>query len=208
MKLEDQIDGSLVVAYDSRSLTRLMLVLMTLFLGVAGYDVFIGIRGMDRLPGLLGAAGTCLGIGILFLESARFHFVAATRTVTWRRRWALRERSGSLPFSSIQSVRAERPLGDDGTPSRRILLRTNDGKEIPVTVGYQPDPDGTVLQIAARIRLLLGHNSEMTQPEELKLLIATGRKIEAVRVLRENEGLSLTEAKQRVDELTRKASAR
>jgi ribosomal protein L7/L12 len=46
----------------------------------------------------------------------------------------------------------------------------------------------------------------MTQPEELKLLIATGRKIEAVRVLRENEGLSLTEAKQRVDELNRRST--
>jgi ribosomal protein L7/L12 len=39
--------------------------------------------------------------------------------------------------------------------------------------------------------------------QEAERLVSSGRKIDAIRVLREEQGLSLTEAKQRVDELLR-----
>ena len=57
------------------------------------------------------------------LETASFQFARPTWVVTWRRRWGLRERSGSIAFSSIQAVIAEQPMGGDGTPSRRITTR-------------------------------------------------------------------------------------
>jgi len=201
MTIDERADGTVVVSYDSLGLTRVMLAAAVLLLAVAGYDVVAGARGTERLVGLLGAAATCLLVGIVFLERARFQF-AATRLVTWRRRWALRQRAGTIPFNSIQSVLVERPIGDDGTPSRRIVLKTVAGEDIPVTVGYRPDPDGAVLHIASRIRALLGHDSDATHLHNVRALIAAGKTIDAIRVLREEEGLSLVDAKRRVEELT------
>ena len=208
MNLEEAADGTLVITYDGRGLTKLMLVATALFVGVAGYDVFVGARGTDRLIGLLASAATCFATSIVFLETARFEFSHPTHIVTWRRRWALRERSGSIPFSEIQSVQVERPIGDTGTPSRRVTLKTKDGSVVPLTVGYRPDADDAIVKIADRIRALLGHDAEATAQQDLEGLIAAGKTIDAIRILRERDGLSLTDAKQRVDDLRRKASSR
>jgi hypothetical protein len=208
MNLEEAADGTLIVTYDGRTLTKLMLVATALFVGVAGYDLFVGARGTDRLVGLLGASATCLIVSIVFLETARFEFAISTHLVTWRRRWGLRERSGTIPFGAIQSVMVERPLGDDGTPSRRINLRTADGSGIPLTVGYRPDSDGAILKIADQIRAVLRHTAGEARSDDVPALVAAGKTIEAIKILRETEGLSLTDAKQRVDDLRRKASSR
>ena len=202
MTIVEAGDGTIVVTYDSTGLTRLMLAATTIFLAVAVYDVFLGDLGTERLVGLLGAAATCFVVAIVFLENAWFQFAPANRVVTWQRRWALRKRSGSVPFDSIQTVLVERPIGDEGTPSRRIMLRTTDGQEIPITVGYRPDADGTVLQIANRIRALLGHDAGATRMHNVRALIAAGKNIDAIRVLREEESLSLLEAKRRVEEIS------
>ena len=202
MTIEERDDGTILVTYDSTRLTWLMLAVGSVCLAAAGYDVFIGPRGTDRLVGLLGAASTCLLVAIVFLERAWFQFALATRIVSWRRRWALRQRSGSIPFGSVQSVLVERPIGDDGTPSRRIVLKTIAGEDIPITVGYRPDADGAVLHIASRIRALLGHDSGATHMHNVRALIAAGKTIDAIRTLREEEGLSLLDAKRRIEELT------
>ena len=202
MTIEERHDGTVLVTYDSTRLTWLMLAAGVVCLATAGYDVFIGSRGTDRLAGLLGAAGTCLLVATVFFERAWFQFAPATRIVTWRRQWALRQRSGSMPFGSVQSVLAERPMGDDGTPSRRIVLKTIAGDDIPMTVGYRPDADGAVLHIAGRIRVLLGHGSGATHLDNVRALIAAGKTIDAIRILREEAGLSLLVAKRRIEELT------
>jgi ribosomal protein L7/L12 len=71
-----------------------------------------------------------------------------------------------------------------------------------VTVGYRPDADGSVLHIASRIRALLGHESDATHLSNVRALIAAGKIVDAIRVLREEDGLSLVDAKRRVEELT------
>jgi hypothetical protein len=200
LKIEES-GRAVVVSYDSRGLTTVMLAATAVFVAVAVYDAFVGARGTDRLVGLLGAATTCLIVAIVFFENARFQFAPDTRIVTWRRRWALRQRSGSIPFDAVQSVLVERPIGDEGTPSRRITLKTTSGEEVPITVGYRPDADGAVLQIAARIRALLGHDADAAHMLNVKALIAAGRTIDAIRVLREEEGLSLVDAKRRVEDI-------
>ena len=202
MTIEERHDGTILVTYDNTRLTWLMLAAGGVCLATVGYDMLIGPRGTDRLAGLLGAAGTCLLVAIVFLERAWFQFAPSTRIVTWRRRWALRQRSGSIPFGSVQSVLVERPMGDEGTPSRRIVLKTIAGEDIPMTVGYRPDADGAVLHIASRIRALLGHGSGATHLDNVRALIAAGKTIDAIRIVREEEGLSLVDAKRRIEELT------
>jgi hypothetical protein len=201
MTIEERDDGSLLVTYDSAGLTWLMLAGTAVSLAVAGYDVVIGARGTERLVGLFGAAVTCLLIAFVFHERSRFQFSPDGRMVVWRRRWGLRQRSGSIAFDAIQSVLVERPIGDDGTPSRRIVLKTIYGESVPLTVGYRADGDEAVLHIAGRVRALLGHGTDATYMENVKALIAAGKTIDALRVLREEEGLSLVDAKRRVEEL-------
>jgi len=213
MNVEEASDGTLRVTYDGRGLTRFMLVATALFAGVAIYDVFVGTRGTDRLVGLLASAATCLVVAIVFFETAHFEFSRVTHLVTWSRRWGFRQRSGTLPFSEIQSVAVERPIGDEGTPSRRITLKMRDGTIVPLTVGYRPDADEAIVKIADRIHALLGPKEERPAPDqrylvEVSTLVAAGKMIEAIKVLREAEGISLTDAKQRVDEIKRKASSR
>jgi hypothetical protein len=197
----DESSGATVVSYDSTALTKAMVAASAVLLAVAAYDLFIGSRGTERLVGLIGASATCFLVAIVFLEQAWFRFAPDVRIVTWRRRWALKQRSGSIAFDAIQTVLVERPMGDEGTPSRRILLKTTSGEAIPMTVGYRPDADGAVLRIASRIRGLLGHDGDATHLQNVKALIAAGRVIDAIRVLREEEGLSLLDAKRRVEKI-------
>lgn len=70
-----------------------------------------------------------------------------------------------------------------------------------MTVGYWPDADGAVLHIASRIRALLGHDSDARHLHNVHALLATGKTIDAIRIVREEEGLSLVDAKRRVEEL-------
>ena len=201
MTIDERPDGTIVVTYDSRGLSVFMLAVAGLFVLVAVYDASVGTRGTARLVGLLGSATTGLLVAIVFLERAWFEFSPATRMVTWRRRWALQQRSGTMPFNSIQSVLVERPIGDEGTPSRRVTLRTTGGDEIPMTVGYRTDADDAIVRIAARIRLVLGHEANTTHIDAVKSLIAVGRLVEAIKLLREREGLTLAEAKRRAQDL-------
>jgi hypothetical protein len=201
MTIDERPDGTVLVTYDSRGLSVFMLAFSGLFVLVALYDLSIGTRGTARLVGLVGSATTGLLVAMVFLERAWFEFSPVTRVVTWRRRWALQQRSGTMPFDSIQSVLVDRPLGDEGTPSRRVTLLTTGGDNIPMTVGYRPDADDTIVRIAARIRAVLGRETKSTHLDAARALIAAGRSVEAVKLVRENEGLTLTEAKRRVERI-------
>ena len=203
MTIDERPDGTIVVTYDSRGLSVFMLALAGLFVLAAVYDVSIGTRDTTRLAGLLGSATTGLLVALVFLERAWFEFSPVTRIVTWRRRWALQQRSGTMPFNSIQSVLVERPIGDEGTPSRRVTLRTTGGDEIPMTAGYRTDADDAIVRVAARIRVVLGHEANTTHIDEVRTLIAAGRLVDAIKVLRESEGLTLAEAKRRAEDLAR-----
>jgi ribosomal protein L7/L12 len=82
-----------------------------------------------------------------------------------------------------------------------VTLLTTGGDNIPMTVGYRPDADDTIVRIAARIRAVLGRETKSTHLDAARALIAAGRSVEAVKLVRENEGLTLTEAKRRVERI-------
>ena len=82
------------------------------------------------------------------------------------------------------------------------LVKPIAGADIPMSVGSRPDADGAVLHVASRIRVLLGHDSGATHMHNVQALIAAGKTIDAIRILREEEGLSLLDAKRRIEELT------
>jgi hypothetical protein len=206
MQARDRDDGTLVVTYDGRSFPKFLFAIALIFAGTAIYDLFIGTRGTDRMIGLVGAIATCVLAGLVSLEQSHFAFNPSTRTIVWSRRWGLRRRSGSIPFDRVRDVAVQRPLGDDGVPSRRIALQVTDAPEVPITVGFRPDNGDEILKVAESIRMRLGQPPRGSPAESLQALVDAGQIVEAVKRLREDEGLSLTEAKGRVDSMKRKGS--
>lgn len=96
---------------------------------------------------------------------------------------------------------AEVPIGDTGVPNRRVALHLADGSVLPITVGYQPDSDGEIARTAERIRRALGQPSDLPPADAARLMVERGQVVDAIKALRAGEGLSLTDAKRRAEEL-------
>ena len=201
MDAREEPDGSLLLTYDSSLWTKWLIGATILLLGTAAYDYFIGTRGDDRMIGLLAGAATCAITAVVILEQSRFRIDPASRLIEWEQRWGFRRRAGVTPFADVTHVSVERPIGDTGVPSRRVVLHLADGTLLPVTVGYKPDIDEAISKAAETARRALGQNPAPSPAESARVLIAQGRAVDAVKILVEREGLSLTEAKARVDQI-------
>ena len=208
MQVEEQVGGTLVVTNDGTRFAIWMLLLGgALGLGAA-YDAVAG--GSERLVGLLGGAGTLLAIGLATFERSCFTFDPKSRTAQWRRRWAWWSDEGSLAFSQITGVLVHSPIGDHGVPSRRICLCVTGRRDLPLTASFRPDFDGAILALGDRLRALIG----CTKPQAANASVASdnvaalaraGRRIDAVKLLRQTKGVGLKEAMREVVELERSA---
>jgi hypothetical protein len=155
MQSTQEPDGKLVVTHDSMPFSRFLALIGLVLLGTAAYDVTFGRRGEDRLVGLLCGAATCLLAALLVLEKTRFVVDPNARRVSWRRRWGLRVREGTIAFDDVRSVGVQVPLGDEGVPSRRICFQLRNAPEVPVTVGYAPDLGDEMSKLSLRIDRLI-----------------------------------------------------
>jgi hypothetical protein len=204
VRIREEANGSLALTYDSTRLSTVLFVLTAVLLGAAGRERFVASGDSDRLIGLLGGAATLLLSGIALRERAHAVVNPVARAIVWQRQWAFRTRSGSLSFDDVAAVVPERPIGDDGVPSRRIVLRTTAGETIPLTAGYRPDGDGAILAASERIAAMVARGALSPALGAVEALAASGRVIDAVKLLRDREGLSLDDAKRRVDALRSK----
>jgi hypothetical protein len=206
MQTTDEADGTLVVSHDSTAWFKWMAVGAVALLAVAAHDLFTESGRGDRVRGCLGAAATLVAIGLAAAESGRFAFDGRRKVVEWRRRFAWWRREGTLAFDEIADVAIETPIGDEGVPSRRIVLRLASGRVLPLRASYRPDRGDALLRIAERIRATLGKpapsQQQRPQNDAIAALIVAGRKIEAIKELRRTRGLSLVEAKREVDAAT------
>ena len=201
MDAREEADGTLLLTYDGTRWTKWLIAATLLLLGTAAYDYFIGSRGDERVLGLLGGAATTALMALGMLEQSSFRVDPRSRLIEWQQRWAFRQRAGITPFGDVRHVSAERPIGDTGIPSRRVVLHLADGTLLPVTVGYRPDHDGKIVKAAELLRRMFGQNPAPSPAENAHYLVKQGRAVEAVKILVEGEGLSLTDAKTRVDRM-------
>ena len=200
MKVWREADGRVIVTHDDAGWARLLLVGAAIFLALAAYTFLGDPSNTERAWGSLGAFATCLLAGLVLFERSRFVVDPRTRVITWRRRRAVSRREGTLPFDQVNAVAVQTPIGDDGTPSRRIAFMTEEG-ELPISVAYAPDPDDECLAIADQLRGALGHAAGPGIAVNVRALVAAGRTMDAIRQLRQEQGLSLEDAKRQVDEL-------
>jgi hypothetical protein len=202
MDTREEADGSLLLTYDSSLWPKWLIGATLVLLGTAAYDYFIGARGEERTIGLLAGAATCAITALVMLEQVSFRVDSRSRLIEWQQRWGFRQRAGVTSFADVRHVSVERPIGDTGVPSRRVCLHLADGSLLPITVGYRPDGDEQISKAAERLRQVLGQPTP-SPAESARILIAQGRTVEAIKIFVEREGLSLTEAQDRVNQIRR-----
>lgn len=208
MKFTQPSDDILIVKVEANAFAFLFLVCFIVLGSMAALQYArTGSMHSERFQGSVGGAAMGL-LGFLFMfERSVFVFDGVQRQVRWHRRRALRKRAGVIPFGMIQSVAMQSPLGDEGVPSRRIVL-VLPGQEIPISMGYFPDHGDSCLMLGERIRQLIGLSERDRDlfMASVRAAIESGRITEAVRLLREEKQMSLEEAKQRVDAMRRDAA--
>jgi hypothetical protein len=147
---------------------------------------------MDRVIGSLGAAATCALAFLFGSENCDFSFEAATGLLSWSRQRGFFKPKGSAALDSIGSVVLQSCLGNDRYyPKHRVVLVIKD-QELPLTIAYEHDAMNEV--IAEWIRAFIGKSSKSLTEDSLEELVADGRHIDPIRLLREKTGVSLSEA--------------
>lgn len=199
MKYETDPDGRIVLSYDGTGLARLVFAVAALLLALAAHTYLTRPAKRERLIGSIAGFITCTIAGVVLIERSRFEFHPWSRTILWRRRWAWSAHEGVTPFDRVGAVAVQRPIGDRGVPSRRLSLLLKEGGEIPLTDGYKPDVSGEFLELADKLRAIVG--LEQGGDGVLRWLVREGRIADAVRHAREQGHVTLAEAKRRVDEL-------
>ncbi len=206
-KVLQQSDNTLIVETDTSTFAKLCLFGGIACAVIAAMKLLLHPRTFDNesLLGLL--AGTLIGLiaFLAVLERNVFVFDRTRRLVQWRRRRALSEKSGEILFAEIGAVVAQRPIGDDGTPNRRVALITQ-GKAIPLSLGYDPDSNDACLRLAEQIREFIGQPSQLDWQTAVRVAISQGQ-IEAVRLLQKEKQFSLAEAKDFIAETRRVLAA-
>jgi hypothetical protein len=199
MEIDKDARGRLTTSDDGVVLPKWLAALAATALVFMVAEFAAGRAGSERFIGLIGATCTFALGALVSYERSRFVFDAKRRTIEWRRRWGFRERSGVAAFDDVVAVSIERTLGDEGIPSRRILLLLRDRSAIPLTVGYRTDADDRILKLASEFRDYLGLRESAGPRDDARDLARGGSKLAAIRLLVESEGLSLRDAKARVD---------
>lgn len=180
---------------------------------LAAASLVFAIGLVSHVPALLSgekeAIGMVLGLllcafgAVLLFRRDRFVFDGSQRRLRWSK-WSLaRASSGTVDFSEILDVTMESIGGNEGGSTYRVALRIKDGT-VPLTETYSRDADYW-RPLVERLRGIVGLASEREPDADAQSLVDQGRSIDAVRQLRETEGLSLTQAKARVAAAQREA---
>jgi hypothetical protein len=211
MKVVRRDVDRLVLDSDSRALDRLLLAVAIAMAAVAAtrYLQLAHPFGNESFQGAA-AAGLLALVGFVgVFERSRFEFNRASGDFHWRQRRAFWERSGKIALSAIRHVVIQNPIGavtrtpplGPGVRSRRICVITDGREEIPLGISYVPDPDSRLLELAGEIRTFLGMHAADVIDESVRAAALAGDTIGAVRLLRQERGLSLSDAEERIHEL-------
>jgi hypothetical protein len=153
-------------------------------------------------------AALFLMFGSAFLRATDVTFDKAERTCVIRRLDVLRVIRMQLSFADITDARVEvAPLqGDSAVVSCRLSLVTASAI-VPLTVGYSPDEARYGAIREAVLETVFGDGKRPAAVDPIRILLKDGRIIDAVAMLRRREGLDLTTASARIDELRKTLDA-
>jgi len=164
-----------------------------------------GSLGWQKLAG--SALGSTLLLAIAaIVEDRRFVFDPSARTMTWERRNWLRSRGARLPFSEIKDVVVPFSRETDLESNRRrdhytAMLVTTSG-QIPLTGTSSIRKQEYVDLADAVLAILSKPHQGPAGGTELDRLVAAGRTLDAIALVRAQQGLGLAEAKALVDRIS------
>ncbi len=168
----------------------------------AAAAIVVGVAFDREQSGQLIPAVLSVIFGLAFLRATDVTFDKIERVCAVRRFDVLRVARTRLAFEEIVDVRVEiEPMPDNAAAvSCRLSLVTASGA-VPLTAGYEPDQARYDTMREAVLEVVFRDRRKPAALDPVRMLVKEGRFIDAVAMLRMREGLDLTTASARVDEL-------
>lgn len=199
--MKETTHNSVVTFEESAIVLPLIFGAAALFLAYQVIMAYVAVP--PELGDIAGASVTGLvffGAAVFFAERSIFAFDPRVGTLFWRRANIFTRRSGKISFGDITGVELQSMSGGKAVPSYRIMLRARSG-DVPMTRGYSGGPKKWQ-PIAERIQAIMGESTDGTPLDSgIEGLVRDGRIIDAVRQLRDAEGLSLEDAKAEIERI-------
>jgi hypothetical protein len=149
-------------------------------------------------------AALAVALGLPFLRATDVTFDKIRRTCTLRRFDIIRAMRKQLAFRDIRDIRVDVCPGNDSDDSDgiscRLSLVTASGV-VPMTVCYEPDLSRHNAMRDMLLDTLFGDSPRPAPVDPILDLVAEGHIVDAIKVLRQRDGLSLTAARARIDEI-------
>ena len=140
-------------------------------------------------------------VAMVFFSRERNIFDPEAGQFRWSKWNLLRETRGAIPFADITSVTLETSSSSETVPSCRITVHTTTDA-VPLSRFYS---SSAAIQepTAELIRSVIGLETKDLTEDSVRAMVAAGRKIDAIRLLRIRNRLGLKEAKVEVERLSR-----
>jgi hypothetical protein len=170
-------------------------------LGAAAVLLVHYVRAHDQLiPALVSVA-----FALAFLRSTDVTFDKSEGICTLRRLDMLRLTSTRLEFRDLKDIRVETcPMDDSHAGTCRLALVTASAT-LPLTASYEPSLERYNQMRETIVEAVFPARRRPVAVDPVQDLVRQGRTIDAVALLRQREGLDLTSAVARVDEMQKAA---
>jgi len=176
----------------------------------------IGITISNHTPNGFYAGAFLLLFALVWIRKTRFIFDGQQRMVRWTARKIFKAASGTIPFDEIRDIGVETSTSDKGIIIYRLSILTPQG-EVPMEASYNSGRESHA-KIREAILAFIHPGTQVATPRTagsdfsdesmIGSLLAKGRKVDAVRLLRSAENLTLTEATRRVEAMDAERRAR
>jgi hypothetical protein len=166
----------------------------------AGFEV-ASFAAHGGLLSELVTATVAVAFGLAFLRATDVTFDKARRTCAVRRFDIIRAMRQQLAFHDIKDIRIDVCPGtdSDGISCRLSLVTASD--VVPLTAGYEPELSRHNAMRDTLLEVLFGDGPRPAPVDPVLDLVEQGNIIDAIEVLRRRDGLSLTAARTRIDEI-------
>lgn len=166
--------------------------------------IFVAVLAISRgEPKALISAGLCIVFAIAFLRTSDVIFDKVARSCTLKRRDMWRITRKVVQFASIEDVLIDTMVSDaPGGIAYRLSLSTSEGA-VPFSATYEPGQDRYREMRMVIVNAVFGQATAPAPLDLVRELVKAGRSIDAISLLRQREGIGLTEAKARIDDVQR-----